>query len=94
MDRKKYIDKLTDQLKDWDDELITLESKVDMVKSELKIEYQKQLLDVKKKIESAKSKLKELKNTNGTTFDEIKTAASKSFRELGESIEIAVQKYK
>lgn len=94
MDRKKYIDKLTAQLKDWDDELITLESKVDMVKSELKLEYQKQLLDVKTKINTAKSKLKELSENSNVKFDELKTGMANSFKELGESIEMAVKKYK
>jgi|GEM_PF-291513 len=83
MDRKAYIDKLTQQLNEWDDEIIKLEAKVKEVSSSAKTEYEKQISDVKEKRQTVSEKLGELKETG-----------SEAWEELSDGLELAVQDIK
>ena len=94
MQRKEYIDKMSDQLKKWDDKIIDMEKNAGSVKNDLKAEYRKQMDELIKKKDKVKSELNALQENGSQAFDELKNGMNRSFKELGESIEMATQKFK
>lgn len=92
MDRKAYIDKLAAQLKEWDDEITVLESKVQEVSSSVKEEYEQQLEDVKSKQNELNEKLSELRDTTSNAWDEIKNNVEYGVEEIKKSFKKAKTK--
>lgn len=93
MQRKEYIDKMSEQLKEWDDKIIEMEKNAGSVRTDLKAEYRKQMDDLVKKKENIKSELKDFQEISSDALEELKSGMNRSFRELGESIEMAVKKF-
>jgi beta-phosphoglucomutase-like phosphatase (HAD superfamily) len=69
-DRKQYIDKISAQFKDWDDEIKKLKTKAETVKAESKEKYKELLNDYSVKKEAAQKKLQELKNSSEDSWKE------------------------
>jgi sugar-specific transcriptional regulator TrmB len=94
MNRKEYIDKLANQLKDLDNKIIKMEDGAEKVASNLKSEYQNQVSVLNRKKDDVKVKLKELNNSNQEAFSVLKEGVTSSFNELKDAIDGAVKKFK
>ena len=92
--RKTYIDKLTAQLKHWDDELEKLESKINKTHMDLKDEYYQKLHELKNKREEAQLKYEEIRATGEEAWGELKDGFDQSWNTLNESIKNAFVKIK
>ena len=92
-ERKKYIDKLSAQLKTWDVELKKLEKKADTVKAEYKVKYEQTMNDLRTKRTDLNSKLNEIKNSGGEAWHTFRDGAEKSWKELKAAFDKAISKF-
>jgi GrpB-like predicted nucleotidyltransferase (UPF0157 family) len=81
-DRKQYIDKISAQLKDWDDEINKLKTKVETVKAGSKEKYKELLNDYSAKKEAAQKKILELKNSSEDSWEELKKGSEIIWKDL------------
>ncbi len=93
-DKKSYLQKLAQQLQEWDTEMDDLKLKADRAKAGAKAEFQKQLEELRVKKEAAQSKFKELQGASDEAWDDLRTGMEKSWTELKSSFRSAVSKFK
>jgi uncharacterized coiled-coil DUF342 family protein len=91
-DRKKYIDKMSAKLKEWDAEIQKLEAKADSAKADVKARYSKQIVDLRNKKDEAQQKLNQLQQASEDAWEELKDGIEKSWGTLGDSIKKAYSK--
>ena len=93
-DKKSYLQKLAQQLQDWDGEMEALKLKADEAKSGARAEFQKQLEELRAKRDTAQKKFQELQEAGDEAWDEIKAGLEKSWGEMRTSFRSAVNKFK
>lgn len=81
-DRKEYIDKAAEQLKEWDNELITLEAKSNLVKEDVKDRFQNKIEDLKVQKSDLKTKLDELKSSGEDAWAVLNKEFTESFEKI------------
>ncbi len=92
--KKKYIDKLSTQLKEWDDEIKTLKTKAESLKADSKKKYQVMLDEYQDKKDAAQKKLKELKNSSEESWEELKKGTEIIWNELKKTSGNVISKFK
>lgn len=92
--RKAYIDKMTTQLKQWDDELQQLKTIADRAKAEVKTEYYRQIDDLRARRENVQLKLNEIRNASDQAWENLKTGLEKGWSELKTAFDSAKAKFK
>lgn len=92
--RKEYIDKLSKQLKSWDNEIKNLEAKVSRFKSESQTTLKKQIDELQVKKDKLQAKMKELSTTTDSAWTELRSGIEKSWTELSKSMKNAFSKFK
>jgi len=93
-DRKAYIDKLSAKLKEWDDDILKLEAKVNTASAEAKVKLHEQIKDLKEKKEAARLKFNQIKEAGDDAWAEIKAGTEKSLKTLENSFKNAWKKFK
>ncbi|MEJ2054900.1 MAG: MgtC/SapB family protein [Calditrichaceae bacterium] len=88
-DRKEYIERMSKQLKSWDDQIIKLEEKAAGVNKETKEKYRNELFKLKKQENNTRQKLEELKKSGDEAWDDLKKGFEKSWSELSSAFENA-----
>lgn len=81
-DRKSYIDKLANQLKEWDDQLIELEGKVEKTRAEAKAELLKQIEALKVKKAGAESKLSQIQEAGEEAWETLKQGFEEGWKDI------------
>lgn len=95
MEEKKNYQKLLEaQLAQWEIEIEKLNAQAQKAKVEVRLEYLKQIDELKKKQEVARSKLTELKGSAGEAWQELKAGAEHAFDELKKAFSSAKSKFK
>jgi seryl-tRNA synthetase len=92
--KEDYINKLDAQLREWSAKIDQLKARSNRVKSDLKLEYDKQLQMLHAKRESAQKKLQELKGLGGQASDEIKLGVKRIWDDLRTTLENTMSKFK
>ncbi|HLR16474.1 MAG TPA: hypothetical protein VK099_01240 [Alcanivoracaceae bacterium] len=77
--RKEYIERLTERLKNWDQELDVLEAKAKEKKASLEVQWKESRKELLSKRDELKSKLDELKNSADDRFDKLKDDLEERF---------------
>lgn len=93
-DKKSYLQRLAQQLQEWDKEMDELKLKADHAKSGAKVEFQKQLDELRVKKDAAQNKFNELQKAGDDAWEEVKEGLEKSWTELKTSFRSAVSKFK
>jgi chromosome segregation ATPase len=88
-DRKEYIERMSKQLKSWDDQIIKLEEKAAGVNEETKEKYRNELFKLKKQENKTRQKLEELKKSGDEAWNDVKKGFEKSWSELSSAFENA-----
>ncbi len=88
MDRKLYIDKMAAKLREWDDDILKFENKVDKIKNDTSSKYHEQLEELKHRREQARQKLDHLRQNSGEAWEELKEGMENSWN----SLEISIRK--
>jgi len=93
-DKKSYLQKMADQLKQWDREINDLKARVSKARAESKTELLNQIDELHKKQENAYGKLKQLQDAGDDAWDEIKSGLEKSWVEFKGAFSNASSKFK
>jgi outer membrane murein-binding lipoprotein Lpp len=92
--REEYIDKLAAQLKEWSAKVDELESKAHATKADVKSEYEKQIMQMKDKRDTAMQKLQELKGASTDAWDTLKAGSEAAWAELKNAVAAAKERFK
>lgn len=93
-DRKQYIDKLSNQLKEWDDKITEFQQKADSAKEDVKQDYKNRIADIKIKQEQATLELEKIKNSSNAALTDLKIGTQQAFSDLGKAIQSAANHFK
>ena len=94
MDRKAFIDKLTAQLKKWDDDIDKLEAKAQKAKAGIRADYNKQIQDLRDKKKAAQGRLQEVKHAGEEAWEDLKSGAEEAYDSIKNAFQSAMSKFK
>ncbi|WP_351089440.1 coiled coil domain-containing protein [Shewanella sp. S1-49-MNA-CIBAN-0167] len=86
--------KLRAQLDQWSAEIDKLKAKADNAEADAKIEYYKQIEELRTMQKSANSKLTELKESSDGAWEELKAGMDGAWNSLGNSLKSATSRFK
>jgi hypothetical protein len=92
--KEEYIDNISSQLKEWSVKIDELESKVGTTKTQVKLEYDRRILDLKEKRDVVSQRLAALRASSGESWEAMKTGVEAAWRELRDGITAARDKFK
>lgn len=81
-DKKSYLQKLSDQLRQWDTDIEALKAKAGKATAESRTELLHQVDELRAKKKTAQGKLKQLQAAGDGAWDEAKVGVEKSWAEL------------
>jgi len=81
-DKKSYLQKMADQLKQWDTEIDELKAKAIKAKAGSRTELLGQIDKLRAKKETAQDKLKQLQAAGDGSWDEMKAGLERSWKEF------------
>jgi len=92
-DRKIYIDKLTTQLKEWDDEVNELETRVERAKADAKERLKEKIDELRTKKDAAQNRLQEIRDASDDAWESLKEGLEKSWSDLRQSLGDAISRF-
>jgi hypothetical protein len=92
--KEAYHEKMDAQLKTWGADIEQLKAKAAMAKADVKVEYEKQLAQLRAKHGDAHTKLEELKRSSAAAWEELKTGSEMAFDDIRQSLKHATAKFK
>ena len=92
-DRKIYIDKLTTQLKEWDDEVNELETRVERAKADAKERLKEKIDELRTKKDAAQNRLQEIRVASDDAWESLKEGLEKSWSDLRLSLGDAISRF-
>ncbi len=92
--RKEYIDKLTTQLEQWDNEIDKLEAKAEQARSDAKGDYQMQLQELQSKRREAENRIKEIREAGEGAWQELKSGTEEAFDTMKKALDNAMSRFK
>ncbi len=93
-DKKSYLQKMADQLKQWDAKIDELKAKAVKAKAESRAELLKQVDALRAKKEGVQGKLKQLQEAGDGAWDEMKSGLERSWTEFKGAFTNASAKFK
>lgn len=93
-DKKSYLHKMADQLKQWDIKIDELKAKAAKAKAESRAELLSQIDVLRAKKKSVQDKLKQLQEAGDGAWDEMKTGLERSWTEFKGAFTKASAKFK
>ncbi|MBS4035974.1 MAG: hypothetical protein KGZ85_16035 [Ignavibacterium sp.] len=93
-DRKEYIEKLTEQLKDLEDRVQLFQVKAQTLKVDSKENLEKQLAEFRSKKDAAQDKIQDLKNSTESSWKELKSGSDKIWDEMKNTVDEVVSNIK
>ncbi|MFZ0390206.1 MAG: coiled coil domain-containing protein [Calditrichia bacterium] len=93
-DQKSYLQKMADQLKQWDAEIDDMKEKADKAQDESSTELRNQIDELQAKKKAAEEKLKQLQEAGGGALNEMKAGLERSWKEFKGAFSNASGKFK
>lgn len=84
--RDAYVEKMKAKLDEWNAEIDKLAAKADRVKAESKIEYQKQMEDIREKRNDLEDKIAVLQRAGESAWEDLKQGLENSWKILKGSL--------
>ncbi len=91
--KEAYEKKIEAQLKEWKIDIDKMKAKADKADAEAKLEYYKQIEDLRTKQEAAQKKLTELKSTGEAAWEDLKAGIDLAWSSLGEAVKSAKSRF-
>ena len=91
--KEAYEKKLEAQLREWKNDIDKMKAKADKADAEAKLEYYKQIEELRTKQEAAQKKLTELKSAGGDAWEDLKTGIDLAWKSLGEAVKSARSRF-
>lgn len=92
--KEAYQEKLEAQLREWTARLDQLKAKADLAEADAKIEYHRQIDGARSKIETAQTRLRELKSSSGEAWESLKDGIERAWADLKTAVEGAASAFK
>ncbi|MDZ7700370.1 MAG: hypothetical protein U5R49_26725 [Deltaproteobacteria bacterium] len=92
--RDAYVQKLKAKMDEWNAEIDKLEAKADQADAESKIEYEKQLEDLRAKRKDVEDKMAELQQAGDGAWEDLKAGIESSWDSLGNALKSAASRFK
>lgn len=92
--RDAYVEKLKSKLDQWNAEIDEIEAKADQTEAESKIEYEKQLEDLRAKRKNVEDKIVELQQAGDGAWEDLKAGVEIAWDSLGNAIKSAASRFK
>ena len=91
--RKEYVERLKQNLDQWNANLAELEDKARVARTDLRIEYEMQLEALRKHGEEATAKLKELQASGEDAWKDLTVGADSAWTAMREAIDKATSHF-
>ncbi len=91
--QEAYVEKYKAQLDLLDAEIDRFEAKTRIAKADVKIQYDKELADLRSKRDGAKAKLAEIKAASGDAWETLKQGAEDAWSAVSGAVRGAVEKF-
>lgn len=91
--RDAYVEMLKEQLDKWNTELDKLEAKADRTRTEGKLEYEKQMADLKERRKDLEDKIDEIQQAGEGAWEDLKAGVEIAWDALGDAIKSATSKF-
>lgn len=91
--RHEYIEQLRDHLSKWNADLAKWEAGARGAKTDLQIDFEMQLEDLRKRREEATAKLKELRANSGEAWKELKAGSDTAWAAMREAFDKAASHF-
>lgn len=92
--RDAYEQKLHAQLDEWSSEIDKLKAKADNAKADARLEYRKQIEELRSMREAATNKLAELKDAGDDAWEDLKAGIEVAWGSLGNALKSAASRFK
>lgn len=92
--KQAYEQKLQSKLDEWSAQMDVLKAKADGVEAEARIEYEKQIEDLKVRKAQASEKLAELKDASEDAWEDLKAGLDMAWDSLSDAFESAMSRFK
>jgi DNA mismatch repair ATPase MutS len=93
-DKKSYLQRMADQLKQWDIEIDELKAKAVKAKADSRIELNNQIDELRAKKKTAQEKLTQLQEAGDGAWGEMKAGLERSWTEFKGAFSKASEKFK
>lgn len=90
--KQAYEQKMQAKIDQWRSEMDRLKAKASEADADARIEYEKQMDNLKEKQKEAAARLNELRDAGSEAWDEMKSGVEKAARELGDAFASATEK--
>jgi uncharacterized coiled-coil DUF342 family protein len=92
-DRSAYRQKLEAQLDEWRAEIDKLQAKAVEAGADARIEYEKQVEELREQQKEAQERLEELNDAGEEAWDDLKDGVEKAWDNLGNAVQKAVERF-
>ena len=92
--KEAYVQKLNAKMDEWNAEIHKLEAKADQAEAEAKIEYEKQLEDLRAKRKDLEDKIENLQQAGEIAWEDLKAGIESAWDSLGNAVNSAVSRFK
>jgi len=92
--RDAYVQKLKAKMDEWNAEIDRIEAKADQADAESKIEYEKQLEDLRAKRRDLEEKIAKLQQAGDDAWEDLKAGIDSAWDALGNALKSAASRFK
>lgn len=92
--RDAYLQNLKAKMDEWNAEIDKIEAKADQAEAESKIEYEKQLEDLRAKRKDVEEKMAELQQAGDGAWEDLKAGIEIAWDSLGNALKSAASRFK
>lgn len=94
MDRKAFIEKLVGRIRQWENEIDKLEAKAQEAEAELKVEYGRQIEELRSQKKAMEEKLEKLEQAGDAAWQELKGSLETALNNMDNALRSALEKFK
>jgi chromosome segregation ATPase len=92
--RDAYVQKLKARMDEWNAEIDKIEAKADQAEAESRIEYQKQLENLRARRKEVEDKMAELQQAGDGAWEDLKAGIESARDALGNALKSAASRFK
>jgi len=93
-EKEQYIEKAKAKLDQWNAEIDRVQAKAKAAEADAKIEYQKQLEEMRVKRDEAEARLKELRDASDDAWTDMKAGFDRAWDSLSSAFDTAMARFK
>lgn len=92
--REDYIRKMHAKLEEWNADIDTLTSRANEVSTDIRSEYNEQIVSLKTKQAAARQKIEELQKCGEGAWEDLKTGIDLAWTAIGQAIDSAKSRFR